>query len=304
VLTEHDRDRFEADGFTVLPGFLPAAEIGAAMDGADVFPSARDFHQDVDHQRNEAYRAEFGGITEFPTTSTALNLLSVHPRLIGLAMDLLDDDDLRMYAIEAWAKYTGAADYDQPFHRDYLNHTILVPDDEAPPSQLEMFIYLSDVTDDDGPIALLPRPFGAGAPALPNWYPASDGYHDAEHPTWAAEVGRPDWYDHEVRAIGPAGTVVVYRIETFHRGTALRRPGGHRFTIHLNIRRAVNDWISRRAWTDRANDDAAWGDFVAAAEPMQLQLFGFPPPHHPYWTPRTLEGMALRYPGFDPVAWQ
>jgi hypothetical protein len=27
----------------------------------------------------------------------------------------------RISSAEAWAKYTGAADYDQPLHRDYLN---------------------------------------------------------------------------------------------------------------------------------------------------------------------------------------
>lgn len=32
--------------------------------------------------------------------------------------------------------------------------------------------------------------------------------------------------------------------------------------------------------------------------------FGFPPPGHPYWTPTTLAGMALRYPGLDLAPWR
>ena len=107
-----------------------------------------------------------------------------------------------------------------------------------------------------------------------------------------------------MRAVGPAGTVVAYGIDTFHRGTNLTRPGGHRFTIHSNFRTASADWITRRAWTDRANDGTAWSDFVAAASPEQLRLFGFPPPGHAYWTDATLAGLAQRYPGFDPTPWR
>jgi hypothetical protein len=36
----------------------------------------------------------------------------------------------------------------------------------------------------------------------------------------------------------------------------------------------------------------------------QLQLFGFPPPGHPYWTPQTLRDLAVRYPGLDTRPWQ
>ncbi len=299
------RSLFDRDGFVVLTGFLTAGQIADAVDDITVeFPTAEEFRLDADPERNRRFREEFGGITPFPARSTALNLLSVHPRLIELAQVLLDDEDLRSYSIEFWAKYTGAADYEQPFHRDYLNHTVVVPSTEAPPSQVEMFVYLSDVAEDLGPIALLPRQHAMDTPALPNWYPAGDGQEDDERPDWMSNQGRPEWYEQEVQAVGPAGTVVVYRIDTFHRGTALRRSGGHRFTIHTNFRRASHDWITRRAWTDRANHGAAWGNFVVAASPTQLRLFGFPHPGHKYWTDATLHGLTLRYPGFDPTPWR
>jgi len=299
------RSAFQRDGFVIVPGFFELAEIGDAVAGLpSELPTPEEFHSDHDPERNRRFRDEFGGIVPFPAAATSLNLLSVHPRLIELARSLLDDDDLRTYAIELWGKYTGAADYEQPFHRDYLNHTILVPSADASPSQVEMFIYLSDVAEDLGPIALLPRQHASEAPALPNWYPAIDGERDAEHPDWVALDGRPDWYEHEVRATGPAGTVVAYRIDTFHRGTNLTRPGGHRFTIHTNLRKASADWINRRAWTDRANDGTRWTEFVAAASPEQLRLFGFPPPGHLYWTDATLAGLVQRYPGFDATAWR
>jgi hypothetical protein len=44
--------------------------------------------------------------------------------------------------------------------------------------------------------------------------------------------------------------------------------------------------------------------FAEQATARQLQLFGFPPPGHPYWTPQTLRDLAVRYPGLDTSPWQ
>ena len=112
--------------------------------------------------------ASFGGITNFPFTSVQLSLVSVHDRLIKLAADLLGTADLRVYSIEAWAKYTGAADYDQAHHRDYLNHSLLVPAPGQAATQVEMFLYLSDVPVELGPPSYVPLRLTEALPALPN----------------------------------------------------------------------------------------------------------------------------------------
>lgn len=297
------RSAFDEDGFVILEGYLSGGDIAAAVEELPTeFPTADEFHDDVDPTRNERFRDEFGGITTFPFASPQLSLVSVHPRLIDLAARLLDTSELRVYSIEGWAKYTGAADYDQPHHRDYLNHSLLVPAPDQPPSQVEMFLYLSDVPVELGPPSYVSRRHAGDMPALPNWYPRHDGAPDTHEPRWVAAEGRPDLYDVEVRAAGRAGTVVAYRIETFHRGTALQRARGARYTIHTNFRRADADWIGRRAWTDTANTER-WRAFATRASPRQLELFGFPPPGHPYWTAATLDGLRLRYPGIDTSAW-
>jgi hypothetical protein len=295
---------FDKNGFVVLPGLLADDiddELLRAL-GRD-FPTAEDFHSGTDPERNARFRDEFGGITPFPCSSSTLNLLAVHERLRALAEELLGTDNLRAYSIEFWAKYTGAADYEQAFHRDYLNHSVVVPDADAPPSQIEMFVYLSEVDEDLGPIALLPRRHAPDMPALPNWYPPTDNNHDRKQPHWTSPVGRPDWYDREHRAVGPAGTVIAYRVDTFHRGTNLERPGGARYTIHTNFRRADHDWIGRRAWADIAASDRAWKQFVIDATTKQLELFGFPPPGNEYWNATTRSGLGQRYPGIRPERW-
>jgi hypothetical protein len=119
--------RWHADGFVMLPGYLAAADLAPAVAqlGA-MFPSADGFHDRSDPRRSRYLEDEFDGIDTFPFAAVEVSLLAVHDRLVALSELLLADDDLRIYSAEAWAKYTGAADYDQSLHRDYLNHTLLV----------------------------------------------------------------------------------------------------------------------------------------------------------------------------------
>ncbi|HEY7013466.1 MAG TPA: phytanoyl-CoA dioxygenase family protein [Streptosporangiaceae bacterium] len=292
---------WQADGFVVLPGFLPASELAPAVAELGVmFPSADGFHDRTD-PRHTRYRGdEFAGIDSFPFASAEISLLAVHDRLTGLAEMLLAGTDIRIYSAEAWAKYTGAADYDQALHRDYLNHTLLVPGPAPACQQLEMFVYLADVPDELGPPHLVSRTRTAGLPAKPNWYPRADG-SDGEG-GFVSERGHPDLYTAEVSAAGPAGTVVAFQAGTFHRGTALTAPRAARYTMHLGYRPAAAEWAHRQAWADRSHDPA-WYRFVSRATPRQLQLFGFPPPGHPFWTAETAAGMELRYPGRDWSAW-
>jgi hypothetical protein len=289
-------------GFVVLPGFIPADELApAASELGQLFPSPDGFHDGSDARCERFLGDEFAGIDAFPFASVELSLLAVHPRLSRLAEALLEDHDVRLYSAEAWAKYTGAAEYDQVMHRDYLNHTILVPSDTPGCQQLEMFVYLVDVPDELGPPHLVSRTRTADLPAKPNWYPRADGA--AGEGGFVSTSGSPQLYEEEVSAAGPAGTVVAFQLGTFHRGTALTAPRGARYSMHLNYRSAGVEWGQRQAWADRSHEPA-WYRFVECASQRQLELFGFPPSGHPFWTPDTLTAMALRYPNLDLSPWR
>jgi len=281
-LTKAAQD-WRRQGFAILPGYLPDEVLRPALAELELlFPSPQGFHDGADPRRARFLADEFAGIDSFPFVSTEISLLAVHGMVTDLAETLLEDDDLRIYSAEAWAKYTGAADYDQALHRDYLNHTVLVPSNEY--RQVEMFVYLVDVPEDLGPPHLVPREHTADLAAMPNWYP------------------RSPLYDHEVSAAGPAGTVVAFEMGTFHRGTGMTRPGGTRYTMHLNYRTAECEWAQRHGWADRSHEPE-WYRFVERATARQLGLFGFPPPGHPFWTADTVAGMALRYPKLDLSPW-
>ena len=292
---------WQTHGFVILPGFIPAAELRPALaELPAMYPTADGFHDGTDERRDRFTVDEWAGIDSFPFPSTELSLLAVSDRVTGLAAALLAEQDLRISSAEAWAKYTGAADYDQPLHRDYLNQTLMVPTDDPRFRQLELFIYLVDVPEALGPPSMVSRTRTTGLPAKPNWLPRADGA-DAEG-GWVATSGTPELYDAEVRAAGPAGTVVAWATGTFHRGTALLLPRGARYTLHLAYRPARAEWGQRMPWPGRSHEPA-WYEFVHRATPRQLAFFGFPPPGHPYWTEATLTGTAERYPGLNLTPW-
>jgi Phytanoyl-CoA dioxygenase (PhyH) len=234
---------WRTDGFVILPGYLSEIELAPALSELGmVFPTAGGFH-DVTDPRHERYRNdEFDGIDVFPFASTELSLLAVAPRLVELAERLLRDRDLRIYSAEAWAKYTGATNYDQDLHRDYLNHTILVPTTAPHHQQLEMFVFLSDVPEELGPPHLVSQAHTAELPANPNFYPRHGGQG-----AFVAVDDHADLYDIEQSGAGPAGTVIAFNLGTFHRGTALTKPRGARYTMHLGYRPAQVEWGQRQA---------------------------------------------------------
>jgi hypothetical protein len=166
--------------------------------------------------------------------------------------------------------------------------------------QLEMFIYLADVPEELGPPHFVSRTRTAELPARPNWYPRAGGA--ASDNGYVCTSAHPELYQAEVSAAGSAGTVVAFQLGTFHRGTAMTAARGARYTMHVSYRPAAVGWGHRHSWADRSHDPA-WYRFVGRASPRQLALFGFPPPGHPFWTPETLGGMALRYPDLDLSAW-
>ncbi|WP_173080883.1 phytanoyl-CoA dioxygenase family protein [Phytohabitans rumicis] len=280
---------WHTDGFVILPGFLPARELTPAVRELDLlFPSADGFHDGTDPRRERFVGDEFAGIDTFPFASTELSLLAVNHRVLALAEALLGVDDIHIYGAEAWAKYTGACNYDQDLHRDYLNHTILVPSTTPGCRQVEMFVFLHDVPEALGPPHLLSRQHTASLPAMPNWYDNS---------------GSPRLYAAEVSGAGPAGTVIAFEPGTFHRGTQLTAPRGARYSMQLCFRPANLQWGQRVGWA-ASGFTTEWGEFVGRATARQLQAFGFPPPGHPYWTPETLAGVALRYPKLDLTPWR
>ena len=268
------RDR----GFAVVPGFIDADRLGAARAALwDIFPRPENYFANPAAYAGFA-KSQFAGIRHFPYDAPALDTLPVLPDLIDTAERFLGGPDIDLYKVELWAKYAGATDYDQPHHRDYANHTLVVPRLDRP--QLTTIMLLSDVGDGDGATRAVPLAHTAGLPMTPSIL-TGDALRE-----------------HEVALTGPAGSLILYQTHVFHRGANFTAATASRFIIMADFKRRGWAWTGKMAWPDRANR-RGWSAALSAMTVRQRDLFGFPPPGSDYWTAETLTGVAARYPAMD-----
>lgn len=277
-------------GFTIVEEFLDADEVEAAQAALWLhYPRPDEYF--ADPSAHEALtRGQFDGIRTAPWQSWDLNRLAFHPDLVDLAERFLGSADLRLYNAELWAKYGGAVDYGQVHHRDFVNHSLVVPDRSDPGRQMTTFILLSDVGEDDGPTKVVPLDAGGSRP-----YWSKDG--DAD---FAAGTGLDAgaFAEAEVSVTGPAGTLFAYRTDVLHRGSRITGERRARFVLLADYEVWGPRWTGRLAWPDRALD-AHWAGMIEGATPRERELFGFPAVGDPYWTDQTIADVQTRYPRMD-----
>ncbi len=272
-------DEVRQQGFTLMEGFLAGEELEEARRGLWLhYPTPEQYF--ADPAAHAGYAGDqFAGVEEFPYRSWGLNRLAFHPDLVDAAERYLATTDLHLYKVELWAKYGGAADYDQPLHRDYGSHSLVVPRDDGSYQQLTTFIFLSDVTAADGPTRIVPWASGRDVPFTPLYL---------EYGALA---------DREVAVTGPAGSLLIYRTDILHRGSNLTAPRSARFSILTDFQVRGTTWGGKMAWPKQAPQ--RWAKLIPRCSVRERDLFGFPRPGHDYWNEQTLADTALRYPGID-----
>jgi hypothetical protein len=293
VISDAARLQWASEGWCLVEGlFLREAVAVAQAAMPALFPTAEEFATDADPERNRPFHDDSHRVMpRFPFEDPSINELAVHDRMLDLAQLLLGLEiaELRLYQASLSAKYgDGALSDEQLLHADYGNHTLVVPRDEPGYQQLEMFVYLSDVTPETGATRMVPRSLTSDIP-VERTYLNLDDYADL--------------YAAEVPASGPAGSILLYRPDVYHRGVRMPTPGSARFMLHLSYKAAGTDWLGSLA-LPHAGEDMAWYRFVGGATVRQLTVLGFPAPGHPYWTPETLAGVAARSPMLDLTPWR
>ncbi len=286
-------DEIRTQGYTLVPGFLDDDELAAAQASLwDEFPRPAEFFADPSaHARYS--RSQFAGLRLFPTMGWALNRLAFHPDLVDLVERYLGTHDLQLYKCEIWAKYAGAIDYDQPHHRDFGNHSLVVPRADGVGTQLTSFVLLSDVTALDGPTAVVPTRHTAHVPMVP----------DECEPGWPFSVPRGTFADVEVPVTGPAGSLFVYRTDVFHRGTDFTEPGRSRFAILADYQARGPAWAGKMAWPNHAQHPG-FVEVIERTTVRERDLFGFPRPGDAYWNDQTRRDVQQRYPRLDMSPYQ
>jgi len=303
-------EHFERHGWVLMEPLLNDVEIDAALPGLfQLYPTPEQFHAGADPRvarfrsgskapenqgEDRRFRPlQFAGLQEFPFADLALNLLPLHPAIIAVAEDLLRTRDVRLYQAETFAKYTGVTQYDQPFHADYTNHVMLPPSADGGWRQIQLFLYLSNVTAAHGPTRIVSRTLTDDLPVLALSFPRARAPAE-RHAAWEAAA---------TSAVGPRGSLLAYSADVVHRGTEMTLEGGGRFFFNLAYRAAGADWVGGNPWP-RKGISPGWTPLVEALGVRQLEALGFPSPGHDYWDAATLAGAAQRYPKLDLAPWR
>src|SRR5579871_4114005 len=204
-------EHFERHGWVLIERLLSETEIGEALPGLfELYPSVEQFHAGGD-ARSAPFQAEaaspanrgedprfrplqFAGLKEFPFTDLALNRLPLHPAIIAVAEDLLRTRDGRF-------------------------------------RQIQLFLFLSDVTAEHGPTRIVSRTLTDDTPLIDLAFPRAR-VSSERHAAWEAAAQS---------AVGPRGSLLVYSADVVHRGTEMRIERGGRFFFNLAYRVADAD---------------------------------------------------------------
>lgn len=292
--TDQDIADWREHGGTLLEKFFTEDEVAAvAADFRKVFAQQHGAEQaKVSKPEGSIGRfdaAQFATFEAIPfDCSPALNLIGVHPELIRFAKQALAADKVHLYQCQVWAKFTGEADYDQPFHTDFANHTLTVPSEDETRNSVTILCYFSDVTDAHGAMHYVRRSDSekiAGPEASIVLDPAEQGHLQRSLQKL------------ERSSASPAGSIFPYSIDVYHRGTNMTAPGGHRYAVMVCYKAAGDERIGYHAWP--FHHLKPWAQIFNHATPEQLECFGVAPPGDPFWTETTLQRAQKRYPDWD-----
>ncbi|HUA94231.1 MAG TPA: phytanoyl-CoA dioxygenase family protein, partial [Acidimicrobiales bacterium] len=193
----------------MLEGAVAGDELaGAQRAVAKLFPTPQEMASGGPEL--ERWRTWDAAWPEFPFRSRSLNRLVVGETIISLAQTLIGHDEVRMYLALATAKYADQpSEYNTLLHTDYPNHTLAVPRPEAGYHQMEAFIYLNDVGPANGATRFVSRRHTAHIPV---------GEHTLNY------FDHTDLYEYPEDASAPAGSIVLYRPDVYHRSVDFADP--------------------------------------------------------------------------------
>jgi hypothetical protein len=213
-----------------------------------------------------------------------LNFIAVKPEIVSFAERLLETKRIALVTSHVWAKYPGADDFNMPLHTDYSSSTLLYPNKLGQLGKMITFIlYYADVDEQLGPTYIVSEQHSKDELLVPDIRPKNE---------------YPELYQYERPVQVRAGSMLVYSMTAFHRGSALTSKNGIRYSHHMTYQSDDAPWMGFNVW---AKDSLSpeMRRLIGQASPRQRELFGFPPLGHAYWNDETLTGIAALYPTAD-----
>lgn len=273
-LTEDHLLHFLDHGYVVVPDFLDSERLQIC--NLEASAHLREWLEAPDDQagRAVAYR-------DFPFVGGALNSVATDRSLLGFAARVLGRESVRLEQCHllgtASAPNPGP---DELLHVDYEDHNLLYPSRRRELGQICGIVYLTDVEHDSAPTFVVPSEFTDNDFLVP------------------AELDRDTspHYAREAPVIANAGSLLLFSMRTFHRGSTFRAPGNRRIVQFLNFGPQDAPWLGRIGWP-KYGKRGAMRSFIAQADWDGLLALGIPDRDHPLWQEEELcRGVAARYP--------
>jgi ectoine hydroxylase-related dioxygenase (phytanoyl-CoA dioxygenase family) len=284
-ITEDDYQHWREHGYVIVR-LLDDDLLQAALDNIDEYmPSWDEYVRHplrYRHTVGARVRAPGQGAT-FPFVNDALNTTTIHPDFVEFAERVMGTEKIMLSHGQLGGKYAGTRDFEQELHSDYGNNTLVVPKPDSEILDLPCIIYYTDVTVDLSPTYVVPQEFTRDDPMVPRH---------------RSRAEYPELYEHELPVTVPAGSAVIYSMNTFHRGSALRASEGLRFAQNIGLKRIDAPWCGQETFQHEGGRPEM-DNFIEHATPRQRELAGFPAVGDPYWDKRTVDAVAARYPGLD-----
>jgi hypothetical protein len=281
-ISEADYEHWRDHGYVVVK-VLDDDQLEAALDNIYRYmPSWDDFDRDR-HRYDQLIPRR-----AFPFVGDALNGVAINPTLLAFAERVLGTKRIMLGHSVLIGKYAGTADYEQKLHVDYQNNTLAYPRPDTAIYDLPVITYYTDVTVELGPTYLVPQEHTRGRILAPARFSRDEA---------------PEFYEHELPVTLAAGSTLIYSMNTWHRGSAMRAEKGSRYSHHVTFTRSDMTWAGQVTFQHEGGRPEM-DHFLQTATPRQRELVGFPPVGDPYWDEVTLAGVAARYPAMDMEPYQ
>lgn len=266
-ITDEHFEHWLTHGYAVVEGFLD----GDVLEGAQ---------QHIERLMAKGRRT---GYFRWPfPDGDDLNEIPVHSEILSFVERGIGTTDIVCVKCELLGKYGDTGDWDESLHCDFDNNMIVFPRDDGGFRQITTLTYFVDVDETLGPTGVVSQQLT----------------HDVLPRREVTREERPDLYDAEIKVTCPAGSVLLYGMRTFHRGTGPLRDGAYRPSMWHVFQASNVPWRGPQAWDD-AGDTTEMARALTRMTPRQREVFGFPGVGHRYWNAETVAGVAARYPDMD-----
>ena len=269
-LTDADLETLDQKGFVIVPDFISGDRLKTLQAAQRrVLPSWEKIKENPPQDQ-----AGHSQLVCFPHEELELYQAAMDEESIGFARKWLKTDAIHMRVGCLIARYPGHSGGgtgfdDSGLQIDNGNNSLLpMSEDHREFGQIGFWIHLEDVDEDQAPLRLIPKEYGADMTRC-------------------------------VPLVCKGGTLCIFTNFSWHSASAYTRADGQRFTWGYGFGRADHYWEGFRHYTHLGKNTPVFQQFIGGLSAEQRQLWRFPPAGHAYYTEQTLALLEEQYPGWN-----